>query len=74
MNGTDSGEKEPEEETENPRERTRKSKRDVKWWQLEGKRRSQRVRGNVVPHNHTLPKKECGFAERLKTLIPTSIL
>ena len=51
----------------------RKNKRDVAWWQLEGKRRSQRVRVNVVS-TPTKPKPQNTLAEILRNIIPDSLL
>lgn len=52
----------------------KKNKRDVKWWQMEGKRRSQRVRGHLLPTSPDKAKKESSFADQLKNLIPAPLL
>lgn len=52
----------------------KKNRKDVKWWQMEGKRRSQRVRGHLIPVSPEKAKKESSFADQLKNLIPASLL
>lgn len=52
----------------------KKNRRDVKWWQIEGKRRSQRVRGHLMPTSPDKAKKESSFADQLKNLIPAPLL
>ncbi|CAL8077936.1 unnamed protein product [Orchesella dallaii] len=52
----------------------KKKKRDLKWWQMEGKRRSQRVRGHLIPVSPDKTKKESSFADQLKNLIPAPLL
>jgi len=68
---------EKEREDDGNRDQNKKKKRDIKWWQLEGKRRSQRVRGHLVsasaPVKH-LPNKETEFATKLKSIFPKSLL
>ena len=54
-------------------ETRKKSRKDVKWWQYEGKRRSQRVRGHLMPVSQNATKSERGFAESLKNLIHPSL-
>lgn len=51
----------------------RKNRKDVKWWQMEGQRRSQRVRGNLVAAP-VKPKPESTFAEILRNIIPAPLL
>jgi hypothetical protein len=58
--GNKATEAESEKESEDSKMQKKKAKRDLKWWQMEGKRRSQRVRGNLVP--------------TLKNIIPSSLL
>ncbi|CAG7725832.1 unnamed protein product [Allacma fusca] len=60
-------------DTQEP-EPKKKSRKDVKWWQYEGKRRSQRVRGHLMPISQTTSKNERGFGETLKNLIHSSLL
>ncbi|XP_035713340.1 calcineurin-binding protein cabin-1 isoform X2 [Folsomia candida] len=60
-----------EEEANSQRGKNRKG--GVKWWQIEGQRRSQRVRGNMV----TAPvkaKPANTFAEMLRNIIPEALL
>lgn len=67
-------EKEQDDETNHERNK-KKAKRDIKWWQLEGKRRSERVRGNLVSvPPPSVQKKEADFATKLRNIIPVSLL
>jgi len=52
----------------------KKKGRDLKWWQMEGKRRSQRVRGHLIPVSPDKTRKESSFADQLKNLIPAQLL
>lgn len=54
-------------------QRKNKNKKDVKWWQIEGQRRSQRVRGNLVSAP-IKAKPESTFAEILRNIIPDALL
>lgn len=70
---TDPQNRAPGEGAEDESSQKKKAKKDVKWWQLEGKRRSQRVRGNLMPSSlpTNKPKSENSFAEMLKNVIPS---